>query len=250
MYHNSKSGNAVSKAEGVENHQFRALIIDDDEKFSHLLGDYLLPFGFDLREAHDGMAGLRMLSEDQFDVVILDLMLPGMDGLEILRRLGPNRRIPVLMLTARGEEPDRIVGLEMGADDYLPKTASPREILARLRAITRRYQETRNPSATQAILDIGSLHIEESTRQATLHGNPLPLTSFEFDLLLALARSAGRIRTRDQLLQETASRPQNIFDRSIDVHISSLRRKLMDDARNPEFIVTVRNTGYMMRRQS
>lgn len=231
----------------------RVLIVDDDEKFCRLLRDYLHPFGFDLSEAHNGLAGFRQLSEGKpgrrFDAVILDRMLPGMDGMEVLRRLGPDRRIPVLMLTARGDEPDRIVGLETGADDYLAKAASPREILARLRALTRRCQRLAQ-GAPPAQIQVGELAIDEAARSATLRGDVLLLTTFEFDLLLALARAAGRIRTRDQLLQEAADRPQNLFDRSIDVHISSLRRKLGDDPRQPAFIVTVRNTGYMMRRPS
>lgn len=231
----------------VVRHQI--LIIDDDQKFCRLLRNYLEPFGFDLSEAHDGYAGVRRMNETRFDAVVLDLMLPGINGIEVLQRLGPDRQIPVLMLTARGEEMDRIVGLEMGADDYVMKTVSPREILARLRAVTRRFKRQRLTSSEQTI-ELGDLKIDGGARQATLRSEPLPLTSFEFDLLFCLARSAGRIRTRDQLLQETAARPQNVFDRSIDVHISSLRKKLGDDPRNPEYIVTVRNTGYMLRRQT
>lgn len=228
-----------------ERHQ--VLIIDDDQKFCRLLRNYLEPFGFDLSEAHDGYTGVRRMNETRFDAVVLDLMLPGINGIEVLQRLGPDRQIPVLMLTARGEETDRVVGLEMGADDYVMKTVSPREILARLRAVTRRYKRQKL-SASEQILELGELKIDGAARKAMLSDETVALTSFEFDLLFALARSAGRIRTRDQLLQETASRPQNVFDRSIDVHISSLRKKLGDDPRNPEYIVTVRNTGYMLRR--
>lgn len=224
----------------------QVLIIDDDRKFSRLLQDYLGSFGFDLHVAYDGLEGVRKLGEAAYDALVLDLMLPGIDGIEVLRRLGPDRQIPVLMLTARGEEPDRIFGLEMGADDYVSKTVSPREILARIRALTRRHQRNRF-HVSECIIRVGDLQVSTGTRQATLRGKPLPLTSFEFDLLLSLARSSGRIKTRRQLLQETGSGPQSIFDRSIDVHISSLRRKLGDDLREPQFIVTVRNTGYMMR---
>ena len=226
----------------------QTLIVDDDEKFCRLLREYLRPFGFRVSEAYTGTAGMRQLAESHFDVIILDLMLPGMDGLEVLRKLGPNRRVPVLMLTARGDEPDRIVGLEMGADDYLPKTASPREILAHLRAITRRSQGEDRASDDQTEITVGNLRIDAAARTAKVRDKVLLLTSFEFDLLLALARSAGQTRTRNQLLQKIASRPQGDFDRSIDVHISSLRRKLQDDPRDPEFIVTIRNNGYMMRR--
>ena len=225
------------------------LIIDDDAKFSRLLRDYLQPFRFTLCEAHDGLQGLNMLEGGRFQVLILDLMLPGIDGIEVLRRLGPEREIPVLMLTARGEEPDRILGLEMGADDYVSKTVSPREILARLRALTRR-QSRGNRHEPDGPVQVGLLEINSRARSATLAGQPLSLTSLEFDLLLSLARSAGQTMTRDRLLQEAASRLGNNFDRSIDVHISSLRRKLGDDPRDPRFIVTVRSTGYMLREQS
>ena len=224
----------------------QVLIIDDDRKFSRLLKDYLGPFGYDLHAAYDGLEGVRKLGQINYDALVLDLMLPGIDGIEVLRRLGPDRQVPVLMLTARGEEPDRIFGLEMGADDYVSKTVSPREILARIRALTRRHQRNRFHES-ERIIRIGDLQVNSGARQAELRGQVLALTSFEFDLLFSLARSSGRIKTRDQLLQETASRFQNVCDRSIDVHISSLRRKLGDDPREPRFIVTVRNTGYMMR---
>jgi DNA-binding response OmpR family regulator len=222
------------------------LIIDDDKKFSRLLQDYLRPFGFELHEAYDGLEGVRKLSECHFDALLLDLMLPGIDGIEVLRRLGPERKVPVLMLTARGEEPDRIIGLEMGADDYVSKTVSPREILARVRALTRRHHREQLLESDRPI-HVGRLEVDSGSRQATLRGEVLSLTSIEFDLLLTLARAAGRVKTRDELLMEAASRLPNTFDRSVDVHISSLRRKLGDDPRDPAFIVTVRNTGYMMR---
>jgi two-component system response regulator CpxR len=231
-------------SEATDQHEI--LMVDDDAKFGRLLQAYLLPFGFELRHAYDGPEGMRMLRDGHFEALILDVMLPGMDGVEILRRLGPEREIPVLMLTARGEEPDRILGLEMGADDYVSKTVSPREILARLRALTRRHQRNQSQDGV-APIQVGELEVNSRARHATLGGEPLSLTSFEFDLLLSLARASGRIMTRDQLLQEAASRFGNAFDRSIDVHISSLRRKLGDDPRDPRFIVTIRNTGYMMR---
>lgn len=221
-------------------------MIDDDAKFARLLHDYLEPFGYQLEIAADGLEALGKLSIRQYTAVILDVMLPGLDGIELLRRLGPSRRVPVLMLTARGDEPDRILGLEMGADDYVSKTVSPREILARVRALTRRNHINSQIQGEYPIV-VGPLEIRQSSRQATVHGEPLSLTTFEFDLMLSLARSAGRIKTRDQLLQETVARKLDIFDRSIDVHISSLRKKLGDDPKNPRFILTVRNIGYMMR---
>lgn len=226
--------------------QRQVLMVDDDAKFGRLLDDYLRPFGFILHHAYDGPDGLRKLRENRFDALILDVMLPGMDGVEVLRRLGTERETPVLMLTARGEEPDRILGLEMGADDYISKTVSPREILARLRALTRRYQRSQTQHDSCPIR-VGDLEVNNRARYATLAGEPLSLTSIEFDLLLSLARASGRIMTRDQLLHEAAARSGNAFDRSIDVHISSIRRKLGDDPRDPKYIVTIRNTGYMMR---
>src|SRR6202041_671492 len=206
----SETGNASSGFVGDHNTRLRRiLIIDDDKKFSRLLQDYLRPSGFELHEAHDGLEGIRKLSEGNFDALILDLMLPGIDGIEVLRRLGSERQVPVLMLPARGEEPDRIFGLEMGADDYVSKTVSPREILARIRALTRRHQRNRFHES-ERIIRIGDLQVNSGARQAELRGQVLALTSFEFDLLFSLARSSGRIKTRDQLLQETASRFQNI----------------------------------------
>lgn len=222
------------------------LIVDDDTKFARLLRDYLLPFGFELHHAGNGPEGLRQMSDSRYQAAILDVMLPGMDGMELLRRLGPGRRVPVLMLTARGEEPDRIRGLETGADDYVSKAVSPREILARLRALTRR-QQINSQVENEATIRVGDLEIQCSTREASMNGTALSLTSLEYDLLVALARHAGKIRSRHQLLRDAASRQLSEFDRTIDVHISSLRRKLGDDPRNPAFIVTVRNAGYMMR---
>ena len=174
-------------------------------------------------------------------------MLPGIDGLEVLRRIRATSDVPVLMLTARGEETDRIVGLEVGADDYLPKTFSTRELLARLRSVTRRSYRA---PAIQPLVDddivIGKLRIIHSARSAFLDDAALTLTPVEYDLLLSLARATGRVKTRDQLLEEIRERDYEVFDRSIDVHISALRKKLGDDAKNPRFIRTFRSAGYML----
>jgi DNA-binding response OmpR family regulator len=172
-----------------------------------------------------------------------------MDGFEVLKNLRSHSTVPVLMLTGRGEEPDRIVGLELGADDYLPKTFSTRELLARLRAVIRRSILTAASAApqSQAII-VGDLELSEGARAASLSGQALQFTTVEFDLLLSLAKAAGRVKSREQLLLEVADRNFDVFDRSIDVHISSVRRKLGDDPKNPRFIVTVRNVGYMMRK--
>jgi DNA-binding response OmpR family regulator len=182
-------------------------------------------------------------------------MLPGMDGVEVLRRLRVKSTVPVLMLTGRGEEPDRIVGLEMGADDYLPKTFSTRELLARLRAVIRRAQmppssssQAGGSSGVVEMVEVGDLRIDPGARGARLGSQALTLTPVEFDVLLSLARGAGRVKTREQLILDAGDRDGDVFDRTIDVHISALRRKLGDDARSPKWIVTVRSAGYMMRK--
>ncbi len=222
------------------------LMVDDDLKLCRLVRDYLEPVGYEVTVAHTGTAGLELAMRERFAAVILDVMLPGMDGLDVLRNLRASSSVPVLMLTGRGEEPDRIVGLELGADDYLPKTFSTRELLARLRAVIRRsILSAAQPSRPEHI-EIGALRIEPPSRQASLNGKPLALTAVEFDVLLSLARSAGRVKTREQLLLEAADRNFEVFDRSVDVHISSIRKKLGDDPKSPRFIATVRSAGYMM----
>jgi DNA-binding response OmpR family regulator len=225
-------------------------MIDDDDKLCRLVGSYLSPLGYDVVAAHGGVDGVERAIEEPFAAVILDVMLPGMNGFDVLREIRQHSQVPVLMLTALGDEPDRIVGLEMGADDYLPKTFSTRELLARLRAVLRRSALTArlNEPARRSPVAVGELWIDPESRTATFREAPLPLTPIEFDLLYALASAAGRVRTREQLLLETADRDFEAFDRSIDVHISSLRRKLGDDPRAPRFIETIRSAGYRMRR--
>jgi DNA-binding response OmpR family regulator len=190
-----------------------------------------------------------MALENQYAAVILDVMLPGLNGFDLLRELRRDSQVPVLMLTALGDEPDRIAGLEIGADDYLPKTYSTRELLARLRAVIRRSMVTarQRPGDQEAPVAVGGLYIDPGTHVATLDGQPLTLTPIEYDMLLALARSAGRVKSREQLLLEVAERDFEAFDRSIDVHISALRRKLGDDSKSPRYIETVRGAGYRMR---
>ena len=227
----------------------RVLVVDDDTKLCRLIHDYLAPLGYEVTIEHTGPAGLEAALGNSFAAVLLDVMLPGMDGFEVLKKLRSHSSVPVLMLTGRGEEPDRIVGLELGADDYLPKTFSTRELLARLRAVIRRSILTAASAAphSQAIV-VGDLELSEGARAASLSGQVLQFTTVEFDLLLSLAKAAGRVKTREQLLLEVADRNFDVFDRSIDVHISSVRRKLGDDPKTPRFIVTVRNVGYMMRK--
>ena len=229
------------------NKDVRILIIDDDVKLCRLAGDYLAPFGFNVTSVHTGIDGLEKIKDDVFDAVILDVMLPGMDGFAVLKQIRQISNVPVMMLTALGDEADRIVGLEIGADDYLPKTFSNREMLARLRALTRRSQMTSGQTKNDGNETIvGDIYINSSTRESTLDGQSLSLTALEFDLLLCLTRSAGKVLTRDTLLDEIAGRNYDVFDRSIDVHISSLRRKLGDDSKHPRFIKTVRSVGYML----
>lgn len=228
----------------------RILMIDDDVKLCRLVRDYLAPMGYAVESAHTGPAGLALARGGGFDAVILDVMLPGMDGFEVLRQLRRDSTVPVLMLTALGDESDRIVGLEIGADDYLPKTFSTRELLARLRAVTRRARVAAAPPAAEPDeLVVQELRLQPSARQAALGERPLALTPVEFDLLLSLARAAGRVLSRDQLLDEISGRDYDAFDRSIDVHISSLRRKLGDDPKTPRFIKTVRSAGYLLLRE-
>ena len=228
------------------------LVIDDDKKLCRLIKDYLEPLGYDVATANAGKEGLEKALSGSFDAVILDIMMPEMDGLEVLRRLRAGSNVPVLMLTGLGEESDRIVGLEMGADDYLPKTFSTRELLARLRAVIRRSRITAaktlqtGTSHEDASVVVGDLRVDPSSRSATLGELPLSLTAVEFDLLLALARTPGRVKSREQLLLEVADRDFEAFDRSIDVHISSIRRKLGDDAKSPRWVQTVRSVGYRL----
>ncbi|MFN7924138.1 MAG: response regulator transcription factor [Bryobacteraceae bacterium] len=225
----------------------KILMVEDDVTLCQLTRDYLQPLGFDLSFAHSGPDGLRMAQSGGWNAIILDVLLPGFDGFETLRRLRAASSIPVLMLTGMGSETDRIVGLELGADDYLPKTFSMRELLARLRAVLRRTSasETRGETIEPPIV-VDDLLLDPASRRATLAGDLLDLTPVEFDLLVSLARARGRVRNREQLMRDASTREYDAFDRSIDVHVSSLRRKLREDVSKPRFIQTVRAAGYMM----
>jgi DNA-binding response OmpR family regulator len=225
----------------------RVLMIDDDRKLCRLVKDYLEPMGYEIELAHSGPEGLEKALKGNLHAVILDLMLPGMDGFEVLKKLRHTSDVPVLMLTGRGEEPDRIVGLEIGADDYLPKTFSTRELLARLRAVTRRAARKQgNAKDTVEEIVVGPLRVRPASRVALLNDQPLALTPVEFDMLACLAQARGRVKTREQLLDSISDRNYDVFDRSIDVHISALRKKLGDDPKNPRFIKTLRVAGYML----
>ena len=223
----------------------RVLVIDDDRKLCRLIRDYLEPMGYEVSAAHTGTDGVEHALAAAWDAIILDVMLPGLDGFEVLKQIRRASDVPVLMLTARGEEADRIVGLEMGADDYLPKTFSTRELLARLRAVVRRTRPARPAEAEEQEIALGPLCIRPGARVAVLGDQPLELTPVEFDLLLCLARAKGRVKTREALLDEIRDRNYEVFDRSVDVHISALRKKLGDDPKSPRFIRTVRSAGYL-----
>lgn len=223
----------------------RLLLVDDDVELCELLAAYLGPEGFEVEARHDGITGLEAALGERFGLVVLDVMLPGLGGLEVLRRIRERSRIPVLMLTAKGDDVDRIVGLEMGADDYLGKPFNPREMLARIRAIGRRTQPPEDGRAPARQLLVGDVALDPGAREATLRGAALDLTAVEFSLLELLLRDAGTVVTREVLSRQVLGRDPSPVDRSIDVHISNLRRKLGPDARGGERIRTVRGVGYL-----
>ena len=218
----------------------RVLIIDDDERLGALLHEYLGRFGFDVRTAAHPEAGLRLVKSETPDIVILDVMLPEMDGFAVCRKIRETSRVPIVMLTARGDVMDRIVGLELGADDYLPKPFEPRELVARIQAVLRRGKTIDDDE----VLRVGPLDLNWTARSARLDGKELILTTAEFDLLGLLVRNRGRVLTRDRILDETKGLDWESYDRSIDVLVSRLRQKLGDNAKRPAFIRTIRGTGY------
>lgn len=222
------------------------LVVDDDRKLCGLIRDYLLPHGWRVEMRHNGVEGLEAARGGTYEAVLLDVMMPGMDGFEVLRELRKTSAVPVLMLTAMGEEADRIVGLELGADDYLPKTFSSRELLARLRAVTRRSPSQAGGAPVAAEWVVGDLALDEERHEARLRGELIDLTALEFAILASLLKSKGRVKTREALLEEVSDRRFDVFDRSIDVHVSQLRRKLGDDAKQPRFIRTIRGVGYKL----
>jgi two-component system response regulator CpxR len=229
----------------------RILIIDDDVELCSLVTEYLAAEGFRVECAHDGESGLHIAQEGSFLLIVLDVMLPGISGFDVLRRLRTKSRLPVLLLTARGEDVDRIVGLELGADDYLPKPFNPRELVARIRAILRRTDPD-DLANTQApppeILHVGDVELDPATRSVRQSGRAVELTSVEFSLLEALLREAGRVVTREQLVSGVLSRKFSPFDRSIDMHVSKVRKKLGDGNGEEARIKTVRGVGYIYAR--
>jgi DNA-binding response OmpR family regulator len=221
------------------------LIIDDDTRLSAMLADYLAGNGFSVRRAATGEAGLAEVARRAPDAVVLDVMMPGIDGLETCRRIRAVSDVPVLMLTAKGDETDRIVGLELGADDYLPKPFNPRELLARLKAILRRRAAT--PTGGKA-MRFGRLEIDPDSRAVRLDGSERAMTSYQFDLLVALAKNAGRVLSREQLMDMARGAELEAFDRSIDVHVSRIRAAIETDPKHPRRIITVRGAGYVFAR--
>jgi len=224
----------------------RLLVVDDDRKLAGLIRDYLTPLGYDVELRHNGPDGLAEALARPHEAVILDVMMPGMDGFAVLRELRKTSDVPVLMLTALGDEADRIVGLELGADDYLPKTFSSRELLARLRAVTRRARNPAVAAPPMRELSAGTLRVCEETHTAIMGDVALDLTTLEFAILTSLLKAKGRVKTRERLIEEVSERRFDVFDRSIDVHVSSLRKKLGDDAKHPRFIHTIRGIGYSL----
>src|ERR1700739_2279918 len=220
----------------------RVLVVEDDSRLAEMLSEYLGQAGFRITVAAAGAAALRLTAEAPYDAVVLDLMLPDMDGLDVCREIRTRSDTPVLMLTARGDAIDRIIGLELGADDYLPKPFEPRELLARLRAILRRRAAG---AAAQSLLHFGRLDIDTAARGVLVDGVRRELTSYQFELLLVLAQNAGRVLSREALMDRVKGAQLEAFDRSIDVHVSRIRAAIEDDPKKPRRVITVRGAGYV-----
>lgn len=219
-----------------------ALLVEDDARLAQLTAAYLDRHGVSVTVVGDGADGLDMARRARFDVILLDVMLPSMTGIEICQALRRETDVPIIMISARGEEADKVIGLELGADDYLSKPYSPRELLARVRTTVRRARGRMGPR--RRALSSGALELDPGARQASLAGASLDLTSYEFGVLYALVEQAGRVLPRERLMELAGGNPEDAFDRSVDVHISRLRNKLGDDPRKPRFIKTVRGAGY------
>ena len=217
------------------------LVIDDDRGLRDLLAEYLAGRGLKVDTAPDGKEGIRRIRAGNFDLVVLDIMMPGPDGLETTRQIRAFSSVPIIMLTARGDEMDRIVGLELGADDYLSKPFNPRELLARIQAVLRRTPRTAQESS---ILHAGPVSIDTDRRSTTLNGEALDLTTTEFEILRILVANAGRVIPRERLMEMARGEAWAAFDRSVDVHISHLRKKLGEDSKRPQLIKTIRGVGY------
>jgi len=221
------------------------LIIDDDVALCELVTEYLEPLGFQITTAHRGDAGVERALKDNPALVVLDVMLPGLNGFEVLRKIREQSKVPVIMLTARGDDVDRIIGLEIGADDYLAKPFNPRELAARIRAILRRTKPEPGQQTGQRVLIVGDVELDTGTRMVRRNGQVIDLTNVEFELLANLLRSAGQVITREELSQNVLGRRPSVFDRSIDMHISNLRKKLGHKYGELERIKTLRGVGYI-----
>lgn len=220
------------------------LLVEDDLRLAALTREYLEGHGVAVVHVADGRKGQEEALSGRYDAVLLDLMLPGRDGLDVCREVRARSDVPIVVLTARGEEADRVMGLELGADDYLAKPYSPRELLARIRAVVRRAKGRAGP-ATE-VVKVGGLLVDPASRRVVLDGREIVLTGYEFALLLALARRAGRVLAREQLMELARGSAEEAFDRSVDVHVSRLRQKLGDDPKRPRLIKTVRGAGYVL----
>ena len=229
----------------------KLLMIEDDVRLAAMVGDYLRQNGWSVAHAASGAAGMQALADEAPALVILDLMLPDADGLDLCRRIKAESNAAVLMLTAKGDPMDRIVGLEIGADDYLPKPFEPRELLARIRAVLRRSPNgnTEPADAQRPPLRFGSLEIDREARSVSVAGQACELTSYQFDLLLVMAERAGRVLSRDQIMEAVRGRELEAFDRSIDVHMGRIRQAIEADPKTPRRILTVRGVGYVFAKQ-
>ncbi len=230
----------------------KILLVDDDTELCEMLVEYLSSEGFVIDVAHDGKIGVQKASSGNYDVVVLDVMLPTLNGFDVLRRIRAELKTPVLMLTARGDDIDRIVGLEMGADDYLPKPCNPRELVARLRAILRRIQpshSTHNTRHREGVLRSGSINVYPESRKVFHSEEMLDLTSTEYNILEVLVREAGHVVTKEALSERALGRKLTRYDRSIDMHVSKLRRKFKTDSCGQTLIQTVRGIGYQLIRE-
>jgi DNA-binding response OmpR family regulator len=235
---------ARTKMTSVSSTPLLVLLVEDDRRLASLTKEYLEGHGVAVVHVADGRRGQEEALSGRFDAVLLDLMLPGKDGLEVCREVRARSEVPIVVLTARGEEADRVMGLELGADDYLAKPFSPRELLARIRAVVRRAKGRAGPD--RGAVRVGGLVVDPAARRVTLEGREVALTAYEFALLLALARRAGRVLAREQLMELARGSAEDAFDRSIDVHVSRLRQKLGDDPKRPRLIKTVRGAGYVL----
>lgn len=224
----------------------KILLIDDDIELTSMLKEFLDSEGFDVSIANDGTSGAQYILLNQYDLVVLDVMMPIMDGIETLKLIRKSSQLPVIMLTAKGEEEDRFNGLELGADDYVPKPCTPRELSARIRAILRRTQSSAQPVE---VIEVGQLRVRPEQRKVEWADQPIHLTSVEYSLLEVLARNAGRIVSKETLSQQGLGRPLAKFDRSVDVHLSSIRQKIAEHSQNNQMIQTVYRMGYQLVRE-